>query len=70
MAVDVDLIMRHEDGDLDAMEELTLFGELIASGMAWSLQGSYGRHAVALIEAGYLTREGMITEAGYNAALD
>ena len=39
---------------------MKLFSELIRNGHAWSLQGSYGRTAKALIEAGWLDQEGNI----------
>jgi hypothetical protein len=56
----VDLILRHESGDLDSDETLDLFAELIRTGTAWSLQGSYGRTAHALIDAGYLSPDGEV----------
>jgi len=49
-------IMEHEDGVLDQEETLELFQHLVDTGMAWQLQGSYGRIAVALIRAGYIKR--------------
>lgn len=55
-------IMSFEAGELSARETLDLFGLLVRSGMAWTLQGSYGRKADELIHAGYLTREGAVTE--------
>lgn len=55
-------IMSLEAGELDAAETLELFSLLVASGMAWTLQGSYGRTAAELIHAGYLTRDGDVTE--------
>jgi len=65
----VDAIIDYEAGDLPAAGVLDLFSHLIRTGQAWTLQGSYGRAAMALIEAGYLTREGEVTEAG-RALLD
>lgn len=47
-----DLIIRYEDGRLDLDDEILLFQELVNSGQAWTLQGSYGRRAAELIEAG------------------
>jgi hypothetical protein len=49
----VDKIMAFEQGDLDGESVIQLFQELIDSGLAWQLQGSYGRIARNLIEAGY-----------------
>ena len=49
----VDRIIAYEDGDLDDDEMIELFQALIDDGKVWSLQGSYGRTAKALIDAGY-----------------
>ena len=51
----IDKIIAFEQGELDEEGILELFQELIDSGLAWQLQGSYGRTARALIEAGYCT---------------
>ena len=48
----VDKIMRYEDGLMTEDEIAMLFQELVDNGLAWSLQGHYGRMAMALIEAG------------------
>ncbi len=59
----LDFIMRFEDG---SAEPLTLpelvegFAQLIRSGHAWTLQGTYGRTAAALIENGLVDREGNV----------
>lgn len=53
-------IMDFEMGDLDAQGTLDLFAELVRTGMAWSLQGSYGRMAINLIENGWIDEEGNI----------
>lgn len=50
---DIDQIMRYEQGDMEDDEVITFFQSLIDSGMAWTLQGSYGRMAQNLIENGY-----------------
>ena len=49
----VDKIIAFEQGDLDEESIIQLFQELIDSGLVWQLQGSYGRMARNLIEAGY-----------------
>jgi hypothetical protein len=48
-----DMIVKYEMGDLEWRDTTALFQELIDNGMAWSLQGHYGRMANALIKAGY-----------------
>jgi hypothetical protein len=50
----VNLIIRYENGELSEGDTLGLFQELVDSGMAWSLQGSYGRTANYLIENEYI----------------
>jgi hypothetical protein len=65
---DVDKIIRYENGEMDTAEVLDLFADLIKSGLAWSLQGSYGRAAASLIEGGLITPEGEITERGHTEA--
>lgn len=59
----IDLI-TYEEGMLGARETLELFGTLVRTGMAWTLQGTYGRTADELIHAGYLTRDGDVTDWG------
>lgn len=49
----VSFIMDYEAGLLDEAQIIEGFQHLIDSGLAWSLQGSYGRMAEALIENGY-----------------
>jgi len=47
------MIIKYEMGKLNDDDIIALFQELIDNGMAWTLQGHYGRTAKALIEAGY-----------------
>lgn len=49
-------IIAFETGELGDDETVELFQHLIDTGMAWSLQGAYGRMATQLIEAGFCTR--------------
>ena len=54
----MDRIIAYEEGNIDEVGILLLFAELIKSGMAWSLQGHYGRTAKALIDAEYISEDG------------
>jgi hypothetical protein len=56
----VDQIIDYENGDLDDQGMLILFGQLIASGQAWTLQGHYGRTAENLINAGLIGQDGAV----------
>jgi hypothetical protein len=52
---EIDMIIRYEQGELNEEETIALFQLLINNGHAWSLQGHYGRTAMALIQSGYCT---------------
>jgi hypothetical protein len=54
----VDKIIAFESGELDEEQTVELFQELVNSGLAWQLQGSYGRMAQALIDAGEVVPKG------------
>lgn len=41
-------------------EQIEAWAYLIKSGQAWSLQGWFGRNATNLIEAGYISKDGII----------
>jgi hypothetical protein len=51
--VNVDDIVAYENDELELDEIVSLFQQLIDSGVAWRLQGSYGRTAKTLIETGW-----------------
>lgn len=52
----VSAMMAFEGGEMESDEEvIELFQHLIDTGLAWQLQGSYGRTAHSLIEAGHCT---------------
>jgi len=46
-------LMAYEEGNLEDDEVINLFQELIDTGLLYSLQGTYGRTAQQLIDAGY-----------------
>jgi len=50
-------IVDYEMGLLDDDQTIELFQELVDNGMAWTLQGHYGRTAMAMIEAGLVERK-------------
>lgn len=52
----VGAMMDFENGSLSEDETIKLFQHLVDTGMAWTLQGSYGRAAAAMIEAGLVSR--------------
>ena len=45
-------ISAYEEGRLDNEDIITLFQYLVDTGLAWSLQGHYGRSANQFIQAG------------------
>lgn len=54
----VGAIMDFDVGALDDEATIKMFQHLIDTGQAWTLQGSYGRMASALIDAGHCTPSG------------
>lgn len=53
-------IIAYESGELSAIDIIKLFSELVKNGMAWTLQGQYGRKAEDYIDAGILSKDGKI----------
>ena len=51
--VSVTKIVQYENGELNDEETIELFQELINTGLAWQLQGHYGRFATELLEEGF-----------------
>lgn len=60
----VDQFIAFEGGEMDDEQTIDFFGSLISTGMAWSLQGSYGRTAASLIDGGLIDRQGRVLSYG------
>ena len=56
----IDYIMDYEMGNMSDLDTLKMFSELIKNGMAWNLQGHYGRMAKYLIQKDYINKNGEI----------
>jgi hypothetical protein len=50
----VNKIVAYEQGDMDEVETIEFFQELMDTGLIWSLQGHYGRTAQAMVDAGLI----------------
>lgn len=57
-AANMEMILKYENGELNEEQVIELFSSLLRSGLAWQLQGSYGRTAADFINAGILTVKG------------
>jgi len=51
----VNNIVRYENDEMSDEETITFFQALVDNGMAWNLQGHYGRMATHLIEEGFIS---------------
>ena len=58
----LDKIMAFEQGEMSSDEVLAFFAELIKTGLAWKLQGMYGRLAKQMIDDGWISKDGEILE--------
>lgn len=45
-----------ENGDMSEENEIEFFQKLLDTGMAWTLQGMYGRRTMELLNEGYLIK--------------
>jgi len=48
-------LLRFEADDMDEAETIDFFQDLVNTGMAWKLQGYYGRMAAHLIDQGLVS---------------
>jgi len=60
--MNINTLMAYESGELNEAETINFFADLVKTKMAWSLQGHYGRVASAMIDAGFISPEGEVTE--------
>ena len=51
--VNIDKIIRFENGGMELSEVIELIQEMIDDGSVWEMQGSYGRLAARLIQNGH-----------------
>ncbi len=55
----VDNIIKYENDEMTEEETIEFFQGLVNTGLAWSLQGHYGRVATHLIEEGLIALGGV-----------
>lgn len=61
----LELMDKYESGESMSNSEVTeLFSYMIRTDLAWSLQGSYGRAARAMISNGFISVDGEILWEG------
>lgn len=61
-------VLTYENGEMNEREVIIFFGTLIESGLAWQLQGSYGRQAMQFIKSGILNSDGSVNYEILNEA--
>ena len=66
----IDKIIAYEQGELEAVETVELFAELVKTKQAWSLQGHYGRTAQRLIDVGLIDNAGVINSDVFDEYLN
>ena len=65
-----DLLEDYEADYLGPGATLELFAELVRTGWVWELRQPYRRTARRLIDAGYITPAGKITNEGRSSVFD
>ena len=51
---EIDDIMAFEGGEMSEKDMIKMFQRMVNTGAVWKLQGSYGRQAQSLLEAGLI----------------
>ena len=54
---ELDTMIAYEQGELNEEDTIELFQNLVNSGLVWTLQGSYGRTAMKLIDEGLVDQD-------------
>lgn len=49
-----DKMLAYEQNNMEEQEMIEFFQELLDTGLAWELQGHYGRATQALLDLGYI----------------
>lgn len=60
--MNIDKVIKYENGEMSEQEIIDFFQQLVDSGTAWELQGSYGRMAAHLIKSGLISINKTSTE--------
>jgi hypothetical protein len=47
-------LIEYEQGEMSESDTINLFQQLVDCGLAWNLQGHYGRRAYAMLQEGYI----------------
>lgn len=55
-------LIDFEAGNMEPDEVLELFAHLVKTGLAWELQGMYGRIAKQMLRDGWINKEGNVLE--------
>ena len=58
----VSQIMAFEEGTQHPDDTVEMFAAMVRDGSAWTLQGSYGRTAQALIQQGLISPDGEVLD--------
>lgn len=57
---DVNKLIAFENGELSYEDSLAFVASLVKTGLAWQLQGFYGREAADFIAAGLISEDGEV----------